>query len=67
MAQEAVKLRDPAYREKQIAENARRGEVTTHQELIDAIPKLEKGSRNMIQGAENMRRGAENMRRSAQR
>jgi beta-lactamase regulating signal transducer with metallopeptidase domain len=67
MAQEAIKLRDPAYREKQIAENARRGDVTTHQELIDAIPKLEKGSRNMIQGAENMRRGAENMRRSAQR
>jgi len=67
MADAAVKLRDPAYREKQIAEAARRGQTVTHQQLIDAIPKMEEGSRNMIRGAENMRRGAQNMRRQAQR
>jgi hypothetical protein len=65
MAEAAVKLRDPAYREKQIAEQARRGHVVTHQQLINAIPKMENGSRKMIEGAENMRRGAANMRRSA--
>jgi beta-lactamase regulating signal transducer with metallopeptidase domain len=66
MAEEAVKLRDPAYREQQIAREAARGRRVTHQELIDAIPQLEKGSREMVKGAEEMRRGAEQMRRSAE-
>jgi beta-lactamase regulating signal transducer with metallopeptidase domain len=66
MAEEAVKLRDANYREVQIARAAARGQRVTHQQLIDAIPQLEKGSRDMIKGAEDMRRGAEQMRRSAQ-
>jgi beta-lactamase regulating signal transducer with metallopeptidase domain len=67
MAEEAVRLRDPAYREQQIARDALRGRTVTHQQLIDAIPQLEKGSREMIIGAEEMRRGAEQMRRSAEK
>jgi hypothetical protein len=67
MAEAAVKLRDPAYREKQIAEAAARGRVVTHHQLIDAIPKMEKGAQDMIRGAADMRRGAEQMRRSARR
>jgi hypothetical protein len=62
MAEEAVKLRDPVYREQQIARQAARGQRITHQELVDAIPQLEKGSRDMIKGAEDMRRAAEQMR-----
>jgi beta-lactamase regulating signal transducer with metallopeptidase domain len=67
MAEEAVKLRDPAYREQQIARQRLRGQTVTHQQLIDAIPQLERGSRDMLRGAEDMRRGAEQMRRSAER
>jgi beta-lactamase regulating signal transducer with metallopeptidase domain len=66
MAEEAVKLRNPAYREQQIAREALRGRTVTHQQLIDAIPQMEKGSRDMLKGAEDMRRGAEQMRRSAE-
>lgn len=53
----AEKLRDPDYREDQIARARRRGEVQTHQELLDAIPKLRDGADKLRASAERMRRG----------
>ena len=77
MREEARKLRDPAYRAKVIAEaEAKRArgwggkwdyKVPTDQELIDAIPKMEKGADKMEAGVENMREGARQMRESAQK
>jgi beta-lactamase regulating signal transducer with metallopeptidase domain len=64
MEREADKLRDPAYRERQIARARAEGRTVTHQELIDAIPKLRAGARKMLAGAEKMRASAERMRRS---
>jgi beta-lactamase regulating signal transducer with metallopeptidase domain len=63
MEEEAGKLRDPAYRERQIARAAAEGRTLTHQELIDAIPKLRSGARKMVEGAQRMREGAARMRR----
>ena len=62
MEEEAGKLRDPAYREKQIARAAAEGRTVTHQELIDAIPKLQAGAKRMVEGAARMREGAAKMR-----
>lgn len=62
MEEEAAKLRDPAYRERQIARAAEDGRTVTHQELIDAIPKLEAGAKKMVEGAARMREGAKKMR-----
>jgi beta-lactamase regulating signal transducer with metallopeptidase domain len=62
MEQEAVKLRDPAYREKQIAKAREDGRTLTHQELIDAIPKLQNGAKKMVEGAARMRESASRMR-----
>jgi hypothetical protein len=67
MAEEARKLRDSAYRDKQIAEHAARGERLTHEELLNAIPKMEAGSKRMLEGAAKMREGAKKMRKSASR
>ncbi|TMJ22792.1 MAG: hypothetical protein E6G95_20510 [Alphaproteobacteria bacterium] len=79
MRDEARKLRDPAYRAKVIAEakaNADAGKwkganwsykVPTDQELIDAIPKMEEGARNMDAGVDDMRRNAKTMREEAKR
>ena len=61
MAEEARKLRSFSYRELQIAKAAERGDVLTHAELLDAIPELEKGSRELIEGAVRMRRDARRM------
>jgi beta-lactamase regulating signal transducer with metallopeptidase domain len=63
MEQEADKLRDPAYRERQIARARAEGRTLTHRELIDAIPKLRAGSKKMLVGAEEMRASAAKMRR----
>jgi bla regulator protein blaR1 len=65
MEEEAEKLRDPAYRERQIAKAAAEGRTLTHQELIDAIPKLQAGARKMVEGAARMREGAARMRRQS--
>jgi hypothetical protein len=65
MREEADKLRDPAYRERQIARAAAEGRRLTHQELIDAIPKLRRGAEKMLAGAEKMRASAAQMRRQA--
>lgn len=62
MEQEADKLRSADYRERQIAKAAAEGRTLTHQELIDAIPKLRSGARKMVEGAERMRAGAARMR-----
>jgi bla regulator protein blaR1 len=63
MEEEADKLRGPEYRERQIAKAAAEGRTVTHQELIDAIPKLRAGARKMVEGAARMREGAARMRR----
>jgi bla regulator protein blaR1 len=63
MEEEADKLRSPEYRERQIARAAAEGRTVTHQELIDAIPKLRAGARKMVEGAARMREGAARMRR----
>lgn len=67
MREEARKLRDPAYRAKVIAENAARGQHTTDQELIDAIPKMEAGADEMEKGIDDMKRGAAKMREEARK
>ncbi len=58
MEEEAARLRDPAYREQQIARARARGKTLTHEELLEA-------SRGMREGAQGMRKGAEKMRESA--
>ena len=58
MLRDAAALRDPRVRERRIAEWASRGQMITHQELIDAIPGMESSARAMIDGAANMRRQA---------
>jgi beta-lactamase regulating signal transducer with metallopeptidase domain len=63
MDQAAVNLGNRDYREKQIAEQARRGRRITHQELIDSIPELRQGADEMRRGAADMRKQAEEMRR----
>jgi hypothetical protein len=63
MEEEADKLRSADYRERQIARAAAEGRTVTHQELIDAIPKLRAGARKMVDGAQRMREGASRMRR----
>lgn len=63
MEREADKLRSPAYREQQIARARGEGRTLTHQELIDAIPKLRAGAKKMLAGAEKMRSSAARMRR----
>jgi beta-lactamase regulating signal transducer with metallopeptidase domain len=63
MEEEADKLRSADYRERQIAKAAAEGRTVTHQELIDAIPKLRDGARKMVEGAQRMRESAARMRR----
>ena len=65
MEREAEKLRHRDYREKVIAEHRARGEVVTHEELIDAIAEMREGAVEMRRGAEEMREGAAEMRRQA--
>ena len=65
MEREAEKLRHRDYREKVIAEHRARGEVVTHEELIDAIAEMREGAVDMRRGAEEMREGAAEMRRQA--
>lgn len=65
MRKEAARMHDPAYRKRKIAEEAARGHVVTDQELIDAIPELQRGADEMVKGAADMRQGAADMRRSA--
>jgi beta-lactamase regulating signal transducer with metallopeptidase domain len=55
MREEARKLRDPAYRSEQIERARERGQTVTHQELLDAIPRMEEGADRMIAGAARMR------------
>jgi hypothetical protein len=62
MAEESVKLRRAEYREEQIAKAAARGELVTHEELIEAADGLEEGSKEMRDGAREMREAAERMR-----
>jgi bla regulator protein blaR1 len=63
MAETAHKLRtSKAYREKQIAEAAARGEHVTHEELIEAADGLEEGSHGLREGARGMREAAAEMR-----
>jgi hypothetical protein len=63
MDQAAANLGNRDYREKQIAEQARRGRRITHQELIDSIPELRQGADGMRRGAADMRKQAQEMRR----
>lgn len=53
---------DRAYREQKIADARRRGESTTHEELIEAGQGLIEGARGMRDGAREMREAAERMR-----
>ena len=69
MRREARRLRDPAYRAEQIRKAQARGDdhVPTDQELIDAIPKMERGAEKMDAGVEKMRDGAKRMREQARK
>ncbi len=63
MEQTGIRLRtDPAYREEKIAHARRRGETTTHEELIEAGEGLIDGARGMRDGAREMREAADRMR-----
>jgi beta-lactamase regulating signal transducer with metallopeptidase domain len=63
MEEEARRLRDRDYREKKIAEAARRGKRVTHEDLIEAADGLMEGAEGMREGARDMREAAEDMRR----
>jgi beta-lactamase regulating signal transducer with metallopeptidase domain len=63
MEEEAQRLRDRDYREKKIAEAARRGKRVTHEDLIEAADGLMEGAEGMREGARDMREAAEDMRR----
>jgi beta-lactamase regulating signal transducer with metallopeptidase domain len=63
MDQAAIKLRSKDYREREIARSAAQGKRVTHEELLRAIPELQKGAREMREGAREMRAGAAEMRR----
>ncbi|HEX8526880.1 M56 family metallopeptidase [Allosphingosinicella sp.] len=65
MEQEARRLRSRDYRERKIAEAARRGERLSHEQLIEMADGLREGSRDMMEGARDMRRAAAEMRREA--
>ncbi|HEX8644139.1 MAG TPA: M56 family metallopeptidase [Allosphingosinicella sp.] len=65
MEREARQLRSRDYRERQIAEAARRGERLTHDQLVDLSRELQEGARGMHEGARDMRRAAAEMRREA--
>ena len=68
MREEARKLRDPAYRRKVQEEHRARGQkVPTDRELLDAIPKMEKGADRMEASIDDMRRGAAKMREEARK
>ncbi|MNC65287.1 hypothetical protein D3C75_1155640 [compost metagenome] len=58
MRAEALRLRDPAYREQVIADNRSRGNDVTHAELIEL-------SRSMPGQADDMVRSAQRMREQA--
>ena len=62
MMKEAARLKSHSYREKQIAKAAERGETVTHEDLLNAIPKMQNGSEGMRRGARSMREGAARMR-----
>jgi beta-lactamase regulating signal transducer with metallopeptidase domain len=63
MDQAATKLRSKEYREREIARAAAQGRRVTHEELLRAIPEMQKGAREMREGAREMRAGAAEMRR----
>jgi bla regulator protein blaR1 len=63
MEEEARRLRDRDYREKKIAEHARRGKRVTHEDLLEAADGLMEGAEGMREGARGMREAAEDMRR----
>jgi hypothetical protein len=63
MDQAAIKLRSKDYRDREIARSAAQGKRVTHEELLRAIPELQKGAREMREGAREMRAGAAEMRR----
>jgi beta-lactamase regulating signal transducer with metallopeptidase domain len=65
MEREARQLRSRDYRERQIAQAARRGERLTHDQLVDLSRDLQEGARGMHEGARDMRRAAAEMRREA--
>ena len=63
MDETAHKLRtSKAYREKQIAEAAARGDHVTHEELIEAAEGLHEGAEGLREGARGMREAAADMR-----
>ncbi|QPQ54201.1 M56 family metallopeptidase [Allosphingosinicella flava] len=65
MEREADRLRDARYREQQIAKAAAEGKTVTHQDLLNAIPKMKNGAQGMRKGARKMREGAQKMREGA--
>lgn len=64
MEREARALGSRSYRERRIAEAARRGETVTHEELIEAASDLRDGARDMDESAREMRQAAAEMRRA---
>ncbi|WP_106640776.1 M56 family metallopeptidase [Allosphingosinicella vermicomposti] len=62
LRREADRLRSASYREDHIAKARRDGHTVTHQELIDAIPKMREGAERMEDSADTMRRQARDMR-----
>ena len=58
MRQEAVRLRDPAYRAQQIASNRERGTKVTDAELIALSPTLMERAAEMDRNADEMANSA---------
>lgn len=63
LVKEAARLESHSYREKQIAKAVARGETVTHEDLLNAIPKMRDGAKGMRKGAQDMRKNAARMRR----
>ena len=60
MRRESVRLRDPAYRARQIERNRGQGRVVTDAELVALSPRLESRAAEMDRRADALaRRGAE--------
>jgi beta-lactamase regulating signal transducer with metallopeptidase domain len=65
MNQQAHQFASSAYRERRIAEAARRGHRLSHEQLIELGNELRDGAREMTDGAREMRQAAAEMRREA--
>jgi len=56
MEQQARRFRNSAERARIIAEERAKGRTVTHEELLEAADRLERGARRLREGAEQMRR-----------